>query len=144
MKTFKFRIGNKTRHNVKLLSKSLILLLLAAISTLTLLHLESPLINTNVIAYSSAFNFLFILTIFPLKGKFLNKLLILILGNILSLVWNGLYPTLLSSTLLENILLNKFLSFINPPIFNALWIISIWSLGLSMTSSPKTYAGRRT
>jgi len=143
MKIFKFRIGNKTRHKVKLLSKSLILLLLAAISTLTLLHLESPLINTNVIAYSSAFNFLFILTIFPLKGKFLNKLLTLILGNILSLVWNGLYPTLLSSTLSENILLNKFLSFINP-IFNALWIISIWSLGLSMTSSPKAYAGRRT
>ena len=143
MKTFKFRIGNKTRHKVKLLSKSLILLLLAAASTLTLLHLESPLINTNVIAYSSAFNFLFILTIFPLKGKFLNKLLTLILGNILSLVWNGLYPALLSSTLLENILLNKLLSFINP-IFNALWIISIWSLGLSMTSSPKTYAGRRT
>jgi len=143
MKTFKFRIGNKTRHKVKLLSKSLILLLLAAISTLTLLHLESPLINTNVIAYSSAFNFLFILTIFPLKGKFLNKLLTLILGNILSLVWNGLYPTLLSSTLSGNILLNKLLSFINP-IFNALWIISIWSLGLSMTSSPKTYAGRRT
>jgi len=143
MKTFKFRIGNKTRHKVKLLSKSLILLLLAAISTLTLLHLESPFINTNVIAYSSAFNFLFILTIFPLKGKFLNKLLTLILGNILSLIWNGLYPTLLSSTLSGNILLNKFLSFINP-IFNALWIISIWSLGLSMTSSPKTYAGRRT
>ena len=143
MKTFKFRIGNKTRHKVKLLSKSLILLLLAATSTLTLLHLESPLINTNVIAYSSAFNFLFILTIFPLKGKFLNKLLTLILGNILSLVWNGLYPTLLSSTLSGNILLNKLLSFINP-IFNALWIISIWSLGLSMTSSPKTYAGRRT
>ncbi|MCD6243264.1 hypothetical protein J7K06_06255 [Candidatus Bathyarchaeota archaeon] len=143
MKTFKFRIGNKTRHKVKLLSKSLILLLLAATLTLTLLHLESPLFNTNVIAYSSAFNFLFILTIFPLKGKFLNKLLTLILGNILSLIWNGLYPTLLSSTLLENILLNKFLSFINP-IFNALWVISIWSLGLSMTSSPKTYAGRRT
>jgi len=143
MKTFKFRIGNKTRHKVKLLSKSLILLLLAATSTLTLLHLESPLINTNVIAYSSAFNFLFILTIFPLKGKFLNKLLTLILGNILSLVWNGLYPILLSSTLSGNILLNKLLSFINP-IFNALWIISIWSLGLSMTSSPKTYAGRRT
>ena len=143
MKTFKFRIGNKTRHKVKLLSKSLILLLLAAISTLTLLHLESPLINTNVIAYSSAFNFLFILTIFPLKGKFLNKLLTLILGNTLSLVWNGLYPTLLSSTLSGNILLNKLLSFINP-IFNALWIISIWSLGLSMTSSPKAYAGRRT
>ena len=143
MKTFKFRIGNKTRHKVKLISKSLILLLLAATSTLTLLHLESPLINTNVIAYSSAFNFLFILTIFPLKGKFLNKLLTLILGNILSLVWNGLYPTLLSSTLSGNILLNKLLSFINP-IFNALWIISIWSLGLSMTSSPKTYAGRRT
>ena len=143
MKTFKFRIGNKTRHKVKLLSKSLILLLLAATSTLTLLHLESPLINTNVIAYSSAFNFLFILTIFPLKGKFLNKLLTLILGNILSLVWNGLYPTLLSSTLSGNILLNKLLSFINP-VFNALWIISIWSLGLSMTSSPKTYAGRRT
>ena len=143
MKTFKFRIGNKTRQKVKLISKSLILLLLAATSTLTLLHLESPLINTNVIAYSSAFNFLFILTIFPLKGKFLNKLLTLILGNILSLVWNGLYPTLLSSTLSGNILLNKLLSFINP-IFNALWIISIWSLGLSMTSSPKTYAGRRT
>ncbi len=143
MKTFKFRIGNKTRHKVKLLSKSLILLLLAATLTLTLLHLESPLFNTNVIAYSSAFNFLFILTIFPLKGKFLNKLLTLILGNILSLVWNGLYPTLLSSTLSGNILLNKLLSFINP-IFNALWIISIWSLGLSMTSSPKTYAGRRT
>ena len=143
MKTFKFRIGNKTRHKVKLLSKSLILLLPAVTSTLTLLHLESPLINTNVIAYSSAFNFLFILTIFPLKGKFLNKLLTLILGNILSLVWNGLYPTLLSSTLSGNILLNKFLSFVNP-VFNALWIISIWSLGLSMTSSPKTYAGRRT
>ena len=143
MKTFKFRIGNKTRHKVKLLSKSLILLLLAATSTLTLLHLEFPLINTNVIAYSLAFNFLFILTIFPLKGKFLNKLLTLILGNILSLVWNGLYPTLLSSTLSGNILLNKLLSFINP-IFNALWIISIWSLGLSITSSPKTYAGRRT
>jgi len=141
MSMSKVRIKRKIRGKIRLITKSLILPLLATVLILTLLHFYS-LVNLNVIAYSSAFNILFILTIFPLKGKFLNKILTLILGNVLSLLWNGFYPVFLSLVLLENTILNKLFSFINP-IFNALWIISIWSLGLSMTSPSKVYAERR-
>jgi len=142
MKVFRFKIGSKTKSRIRFVIKSLILPLLATALMLTFLY-SSSLINLNVVAYSSAFSILFILTIFPLKGKFLNKILTLTLGNFLSLLWNGLYPIFLSWVFSESILLNRLFSFINP-IFNALWIISVWGLGLSMTSPSKVYMERRT
>lgn len=128
MKTFKPR-----RQKLKTFAKGVLLLIFALTLTLVFLQIKSPLVNMNFITYTSAFNLLFILTIFPLKGRIPKKLSILALGNILSFIWNGLYPYYLFSFFPKSHLLNNLLSLISP-IVNTLWIISIWGLGLSSTA----------
>ncbi|RLI21109.1 hypothetical protein DRO54_04590 [Candidatus Bathyarchaeota archaeon] len=132
MKAFNVGIRAETlKKKSKSLVKAIILLAFSISLPLMSLLPKSRFINGNFIAYTSAFNFLYILTLFPLKGNFTRKFGVLILGDLLSFIWNSIYPLFLFPFLHENNMLSRLFWFINP-IVNAVWIISMWSLGLSL------------
>ena len=126
---FKFRVGIKIKEFAKMLA----LLIFLSSLTLLLFMTKPKLFNMNFVAYTLAFDFLYVFTLFPLKGGSLKKLVALLIGNVLSFIWNGLYPSFLLLFFQRNSISNKIFQFINP-VVNALWIISIWAFGLSLVT----------
>jgi len=134
----RFRFGIKVEmHRIIAFVKTLALLLSFMILTILLFRVAPQFFNVNFVAYTLAFDILYILTIFPLGGGSLNKLAVLLVGNILSFIWNCLYPHFLLTLAHGNFISNVIFQFINP-IVNALWIISVWAFGFSLITVQKS------
>jgi hypothetical protein len=77
------------------------------------------------------FNFLFVFLIFPLRGKLVKKMMLLLVGNIVGLLWNTIFSLFAYSAVhylgevfnLGCVILN--------PLLNLVWIVSFWSMSLS-------------
>ena len=86
----------------------------------------------------AVFNFLFVFLIYPLKGPLQRKIFLLLLGNVVGLAWNSirsLFATVLTQYLAADSI--KVVYVIIWPIVDFLWIVCIWSLGLSLLVSAK-------
>jgi len=83
------------------------------------------------------FNLMFLLVTFPLKGPLWCKILWLGLGNLVGLVWNLIRLSLINAT--AELVAFRFLHFVIGPAIDFLWMVPIWSVGLSVLVS----AGRR-
>jgi len=117
-----------------------ILALFISLSFLTfLLFMVEPelFFNINFFAYTLIFDFLYVFTIFLPKGENLKKLAVLLCGNVLSFVWNCLYPPLILSYFHRYSISNRIFQFINP-VVNAFWIISMWAFGFSLITIEKS------
>ncbi|RLI18515.1 hypothetical protein DRO44_00920 [Candidatus Bathyarchaeota archaeon] len=81
------------------------------------------------------FNFLFVALTFPLNGTLKKKLLMLLIGNFTGLIWNTIFSlfAITAAYYLENFF-NILWSILNP-ILNFLWIVSFWSLSLTILAS---------
>ena len=84
------------------------------------------------------FNFLFVFLLFPLEGPLFRKLYLLVAGNIVGLVWYFIMSSFgaasvfyLGTDTLEIIIA------VIWPIIDLIWIVSVWSLSLSMLASTK-------
>ncbi len=77
------------------------------------------------------FNLLFLLILMPLKGSLMRKMVILLLGNILSFIWSALFY--LSAQQLSGQLGGMFnaLFVILSPLLNVLWVVAFWSTSLT-------------
>jgi uncharacterized membrane protein len=79
------------------------------------------------------FNFLFVFLLFPLEGPLLHKVLLLVSGNLVGLAWYIIQSSFVATSppYLEAGAF-KVVYVLVYPIINLVWIVSFWSLGLSM------------
>jgi len=84
------------------------------------------------------FNFLFIFLLFPLEGPLLRKVFLLVLGNLVGLAWYFIQSSFVaaSAPYLEEGAF-KVVYVIVCPIVDLVWIVSVWSLGLSVLASAR-------
>jgi hypothetical protein len=83
------------------------------------------------------FDFLFISLVFPLDGTFAKKIMLLLVGNVIGLLWNSIFC---SFAYVADCYFGNFfntLYVILNPLLNFLWVISFWSISLSVLSSSK-------
>jgi hypothetical protein len=83
------------------------------------------------------FNFLFTSLIFPLNGSLIRKVFMLLVGNVVGLVWNHLF-CLFASSVAENLgsVFNIFYMVLSS-FMNLVWIVSFWSISLTLLGSSK-------
>lgn len=84
------------------------------------------------------FNFLYVFMIFPLYGSLWRKVCLLLFGDIIGWAWNFIESSFaVIATCYFGDAFN-IVHVIAGPIVNSIWIVSIWSFGLSTLSSEKT------
>jgi len=82
------------------------------------------------------FNFLFVFLIFPLKGSLLRKVFLLVSGNIVGLAWYLIQSSFqLASAYHLGGEVFKVVYVVIEPIIDLIWIVSVWSLSLSVLAS---------
>lgn len=87
------------------------------------------------------FNFLFVSAIFPLNGPLRKKMVLLLTGNLIGLLWNNiLYLFALSAAEHFGGIFNT-LYFILSPFLNLVWIVSFFSVSLTYISPSKNKGG---
>ena len=113
-------------------------IILGALTSAALLLVMSafpqPLFNISLLIFTTIFDVIFVFTVFPLRGRLSQKIVVLLVGNLLSFVWNGLYPAFLVSNIQMGDLFDKILLVINPWV-NSLWMVSLWAVGVSFSST---------
>ena len=84
------------------------------------------------------FNFLFIFLLFPLEGPLLRKVFLLVSGNLVGLAWYLIQSSFVaaSAPYLEAGAF-KVVYVLVYPIIDLVWIVSVWSLGLSVLASAR-------
>jgi hypothetical protein len=75
------------------------------------------------------FDLMFIFLTFPLRGPLWCKVLWLGLGNIAGLAWNLIRLSLINA--MAGLVAFRFLDFIIGPAIDFLWMVPVWSVGLS-------------
>jgi hypothetical protein len=84
------------------------------------------------------FDFLFVSLVFPLDGKFVTKIMLLLIGNVIGLLWNSVFSSFFYvATSYFGELLNVLYIIVNP-LLNFVWVVSFWSISLSVLASSKT------
>jgi exosortase/archaeosortase family protein len=89
------------------------------------------------------FSLLFVFLTFPLRGALWCKVIWLMFGNLVGLAWNFIRRSLLllaayhigASTF-------NILDFLTGPVLDFLWIVPVWSIGLSMLISVEKKGSR--
>lgn len=115
------------------------------IISLATLFACSELIRTlNVSAFISIcfFNFIFVFLLFPLDGPISSKIMLLLAGNVVGIVWHFFI------IFFENVFLSlsigglKIVFLIFSPLSNFMWIVSLWSISLSVLAKNKLRKNR--
>jgi hypothetical protein len=109
--------------------------LVASISTAGVAYLLTGylhLLSLETAAILFVFNFLFLSFLFELNGTLRKKLGLLALGNLMGLAWNYLLAIIadFGGSYLGDIFIICFR--IIFPLLNSIWIVSFWSLSLSV------------
>lgn len=94
--------------------------------------------NESAFVSIAVFDFLFVFLIFPLKGPLLRKVFLLLLGNIVGLAWYLIRSSFgAASVSYLKVDAFKVLYVVLAPIVDFVWIVSVWSLGLSVLASAR-------
>lgn len=92
--------------------------------------------NETALVSIAVFNFLFIFLIFPLEGPLLRKVFLLLSGNIVGLAWYLVQSSVgAASTYYLGVDAFKVIHVVMGPIVDLMWIVTVWSLGLSLLAS---------
>ena len=92
--------------------------------------------NETALISMAVFNFLFIFLIFPLEGPLLRKVFLLLSGNIVGLAWYLVQSSLgAASAYYLGVGALKVIYVVIGPVIDLIWIVSVWSLGLSFLAS---------
>jgi len=96
-----------------------------------------PFIGEGAIFPLIMFNFFFVSLTFPLDGTLQRKICMLLIGNIIGLLWNHIF------SLFANAACSYFGEFCNAlfiimnPFLNLFWLVSFWSMSLTLLTTPK-------
>ena len=103
--------------------------------------LSFPDIGNESVFMLIIFNFLFVSLIFPLNGTLTRKLSMLLAGNIIGLLWNYLFSMFVAAVAnYFGELFNTVYIILNPFV-NLVWIVSFWSISLTVLANSKTENG---
>ena len=95
-------------------------------------------LDISALVAISFFNLLFVFLLFPLEGTLLRKIVLLFAGNSVGLLW---YLIQLSLKEVSLFFLStdafKIITILAKPLIDFVWIVSIWSLSLSVLASAK-------
>jgi len=95
-------------------------------------------INEPALISIIIFNFLFVFLLFPLEGPLFRKVYLLVAGNIVGLVWHFIKSSFgEASVFYLGADTLKIITVVIGPIIDLVWIVSVWSLSLSMLASAK-------
>jgi len=84
------------------------------------------------------FDFLFVSLVFPLDGSFVKKIGLLLIGNVIGLLWNSVFSSFsYVAACYFGGFLNVLCMILNP-LLNLIWVVSFWSISLSVLASSKT------
>ena len=110
---------------------------LAAVAILAHFHLL-PLLGLSAQIAITFFHLLFVFLLFPLQGPLLRKIGLLFAGNIVGGLWYLLRAAFQdASVLFLGIDAFKIILTVVSPIIDFIWIVSLWSLSLSVLASAK-------
>jgi hypothetical protein len=108
-----------------------------AIILLIYLSLHQILVERALVSIT-IFNFLFVFLLFPLEGPLFRKLYLLVAGNIVGLVWYFIMSSFgAASVFYLGTDTSEIIIAVIWPIIDLIWIVSVWSLSLSMLASAK-------
>jgi len=95
-------------------------------------------LNESTLISITIFNFLFVFLLFPLEGPLFRKVCLLVAGNIVGLVWHFIKSSFgAASVFYLGADAFKIITVVVGPIIDLLWIVSVWSLSLSVLASAK-------
>lgn len=95
-------------------------------------------LDISALVAISFFNLLFVFLLFPLEGTLLRKLALLFAGNIVGLLWYLIQLSLKEASMFFlSIDAFKIIAVVVSPIIDFIWIVSLWSLSLSVLASAK-------
>jgi len=93
-------------------------------------------LDEYALIYFSIFNFLFIFLLFPLEGPLFRKIYLLVAGNIVGLVWYLIKSSFgAASVFYLGTDALKIFAVVIGPIIDLVWVVSVWSLSLSVLAS---------
>jgi len=96
------------------------------------------LVNGEAAFMLMVFDFLFLSLVFPLDGSFVKKIALLLIGNVIGLLWNSLFSSFSHvAACYFGEFLNVLYMILNP-LLNLIWVVSFWSISLSVLASSKT------
>ena len=95
-------------------------------------------VNSEVAFMLMVFDFLFVSLVFPLDGSFVKKIGLLLIGNVIGLLWNSVFSSFsYVAACYFGGFLNVLYMILNP-LLNLIWVVSFWSISLSVLASSKT------
>lgn len=99
-------------------------------------------LNESALISITIFNFLFVFLLFPLESPLSRKVYLLVAGNIVGLVWHFIKSSFgAASVFYLGADAFKIITVVVGPIIDLLWIVSVWSLSLSVLASAKRRNG---
>ena len=100
------------------------------------------LLDSSALAAVSFFNMLFVFLLFPLEGTLLRKLVLLFAGNIVGALWYGIQSSFADAFLFRNTDTFTIIVLVAKPLIDFVWVVSVWSISLSVLASYKIKAER--
>jgi hypothetical protein len=118
--------------------RRLILGFFAGIIVTYVIILSFYLVNSEAAFMLIVFDFLFVSLVFPLDGSFVKKIALLLIGNVIGLLWNSVFSSFsYVAACYFGESLNVLYIILNP-LLNLIWVVSFWSISLSVLASSKT------
>ncbi len=101
-----------------------------------------PLLSLSALIAIVLFNLLFVFLLFPLEGSLLRKVGLLSAGNVVGALWYLIRSAFQEASVLYlSIDAFKIIATVVSPIIDFIWIVSLWSLSLSVLASAKKRGG---
>ena len=121
------------RENALRVKHSILGFSVGAISSYLLL--SSPYISDESALMLLIFNLLFVFLIFPLNGTLTTKTCMLLVGNVIGFFWSNLFSLFAHAATYYFGAIFSALYIILNPLINFVWIVSFWSVSLSVLAN---------
>ena len=110
-------------------------MLIGATFVMFFLYIFAQLLESSALITILVFNILSIILTFPLKGPLWCKIAWLGMGNLMGVVWNLVRSSLITvATGIETQTFSLTI-FVLGPVTDFIWLVPVWSLGISALSS---------
>lgn len=94
-------------------------------------------LDISALVAVSFFNLLFVFLLFPLEGTLLRKTVLLLAGNSVGVLWYIIQLSFEDAFFFLNTNAFKVIILVAKPLIDFVWIVSVWSLSLSVLASYK-------
>lgn len=111
------------------------LVLVTGIISLHLLLIRG--LDLSALVAIIVFNFLFVFLLFPLEGPLHRKIVLLIVGNTVGVLWYIIQLSFTDAFYFLNTETFRIMLLVAKPLIDFVWIVAVWSISLSMLTSYK-------